>query len=348
MSSSWPTAQSPSKRFSLHDIPNYSGYRDKEKRRDADKQVRERLAASFSAQADRVELVARAMADARRLLEIGPVDEVAKTIRHLVDRISTATYGYGGIFGDRSIDETALDQLRIFDESLIASVARLDEPIAAIERAHAAGESTGDRARAATVAVRAILRRFDDRASVLTSGAAASETVMTDALAVLESPEARAEATQPPPAFALNDRDALAIMGDNYVIDSRIELEGSIGVYRLFRLSADPERWLLTPKKPAGAFLLLAATDAEFGESPEPHLGADAFSIDLSGIAVATVAGAGGVSSPVTVGVKMLSGKSKVGGRALVIDWGNRKQVLVGSDVRSDDIEIFGPAQASG
>ena len=346
MPSSWPTAKTSGTRLSLQDVPGYTGYRDKEKRRDADKQVRERLAAAFAADADRVERVARALADARSLREIGPVDDLATTIRHLVDRISTATYGYGGIFGDRSVDQAALDQLRIFDESLLASVSQLDEPIAELERAHAAGEPTAEAAKAATDAVRAVLRRFDERRAVLTSGTAASQTVMTDALAVLDSPETQALATQSPAAFDLNDRDALAVMGDDFVVDSRIELEGSLGTYRLFRLSAEPERWLLAPKKPDGAFLLLAATADEFAELPQPHVGAESFTVDLSGIAVATVAGTGGVSSPATVGVKMLS--TAEGRRGLVIDWGNRKQALLGSDVHSDDIEIFGSGRASG
>src|SRR5690242_17795030 len=93
----------------LASVPGYRGYRTKEERRDADRRVRERVAAAFAAQADRVERVARALADQRRLKDVGPVNEFAQAIRHLVDRISTATYGYGGLFGDRNVDETALD-----------------------------------------------------------------------------------------------------------------------------------------------------------------------------------------------------------------------------------------------
>src|SRR6476620_1949775 len=121
MSSNW--SQSTQKRATgwLNSIPGYSGYKDKERRRDADKQVREKVAAALTTQADRVDQVARELATSRQLTAIGPVDALAKQLRHVIDRIATATYGYGGLFSDRPIDERALDQIRQFDESLFES-----------------------------------------------------------------------------------------------------------------------------------------------------------------------------------------------------------------------------------
>ena len=75
----------------LGSIPGYRGYRDKEERRDADRRVRERVAAAYAAQADRVERVARDLANQRRLKDVGPVNEFAQAIRHkLVLEISDA------------------------------------------------------------------------------------------------------------------------------------------------------------------------------------------------------------------------------------------------------------------
>ncbi len=51
----------------LDSVPGYRGYRNKEDRRDADRRVRERVAAAFAAQADRVERVGRDLANQRRL-----------------------------------------------------------------------------------------------------------------------------------------------------------------------------------------------------------------------------------------------------------------------------------------
>ena len=51
----------------LDKIPGYSGYRDKENRRDADRAVRDRLTADLLARAERVERVAGQLADQRRI-----------------------------------------------------------------------------------------------------------------------------------------------------------------------------------------------------------------------------------------------------------------------------------------
>src|SRR5262245_52902806 len=75
----------------LDRVPGYRGYRAKEDRRDADRRVRDRIAADLDGRAERVEAVARTLANQRRIAEIGPVDELAKSIRHLIDRVRTAS-----------------------------------------------------------------------------------------------------------------------------------------------------------------------------------------------------------------------------------------------------------------
>src|SRR5215212_5078911 len=86
----------------LNKIPGYSGYRNKESRRDEDRRLREELAREYGQ-------------IAQRLAEIGNVERVERALRRFTDRLRTATYGYGGLFSDRSIDERALDQLQAFD-----------------------------------------------------------------------------------------------------------------------------------------------------------------------------------------------------------------------------------------
>src|SRR3954452_7373796 len=132
MSDSW--AETKTKGV-LGSIPGYAGYRDKERRRDADKAVRDRLVAELKTRADRVGQLATSLADARRITEVGAINELQTRIRMLADRVNTASYGYGGLFGSRDIDGAVIDQLRLFDEALFAGVAKLDEGIGAIETA---------------------------------------------------------------------------------------------------------------------------------------------------------------------------------------------------------------------
>src|SRR5215216_8149967 len=100
----------------LNKVPGYGGYRDKESRRDADRLVRARLVAELTQRAEKVERLAQAAADDRRFQDVSSFNSVAEAIRHLTNRVTTATYGYGGLFGSKDVDAAVLDQIRLFDE----------------------------------------------------------------------------------------------------------------------------------------------------------------------------------------------------------------------------------------
>jgi hypothetical protein len=85
----------------LSSIPGYDAYRDKENRRETDRRVRERIAADLGSFAERIERIATDLANRREISAVGPVDSAAKSLRHVQNLVSTATYGYGGIFSDR-------------------------------------------------------------------------------------------------------------------------------------------------------------------------------------------------------------------------------------------------------
>ena len=114
-------------------VPGYTGYRDKETRRDADRAVREAIAVALQQRAKRIDAVAARVAGAGDLKAVGPITTIARDLRTLETRILTAAYGYGGLFGNRDVDAAALDQIGAFDEALLAGVPSLDEPIAALE-----------------------------------------------------------------------------------------------------------------------------------------------------------------------------------------------------------------------
>src|SRR5829696_7885363 len=117
----------------LNKVPGYSGYRDKENRRDADRLVRDRLVAELAQRAERVERVAQRAADERRIRDVGPLNDVAGAIRHLANRINTATYGYGGLFGNKDVDAAVLDQIRLFDEALFGGLEAIDSALPGLQ-----------------------------------------------------------------------------------------------------------------------------------------------------------------------------------------------------------------------
>jgi len=326
----------------LNAVPGYAGYRAKESRRDADRAVRDKLATSFDRQADRAERVGAALADARRIHDVGPVNDFAAQIRHLIDRIRTATYGYGGLFGSRDVDAAVLDQMRLFDESLFAGVDQLDGPIAALEAA-AGGEGDVPAAAAAgATAVRDILDRLDGRAQIAESAVPAAPEQLNRALAVLQTPEEQAAAHQPPPAYDLHDRDALAILGENFLVDARIGVESAAAFFRLFRVDLTPERWLLVPRQRERPLALLTAATDPFVTGATPAIGAETYIVDASGHGSGDVVGVGGKTERTALSFFLLHGATDPSKRAAVLQWGTEQQVLVGIEVHPDDIEIFG------
>ena len=124
----------------LDRVPGYRGYRLKEERRDADRRVRAAVADAYAAELARVERIGRELANARRLGEISAVERTSQAIRHYIDRVRSATPGYGGLFGDRDIDGIALDQLRLFDESLLLGIDELRPAIDRLEADFGAGQ----------------------------------------------------------------------------------------------------------------------------------------------------------------------------------------------------------------
>lgn len=329
----------------LDKIPGYSGYRDKENRRDADRAVRDRLTAELTTRAERVERVAAQLADQRRLHDVSAVNQIATAIRHFADRVNTASYGYGGLFGQRDVNAAVLDQIRLFDESVFASLKQLDSTITALE---AATGATGDLSAASKQAqdvLNTLGEHWDLRASVAETGSPATEAQMSTVLAVLQTPQEIEAAKSPAPTYELHDRDALAVQGDNYVVDARIDIETASAIFRIFRVDVAPDKWLLAPKKRGEMLALLTMTSDPYATLPKPTIGGEEFAVESSGTGSGDVVGAGGQTERRPLAYTLLRGVADSSTRAVVLQWGSEQQVLVGKDVHPDDVEIFGKSR---
>jgi hypothetical protein len=325
----------------LDSIPGYRGYRDKEDRRDADHRVRQQLALKLSQQADRVEQIARELGAQRRLRDIGPVDDFAQSLRHLINRVSTATYGYGGLFSDRDVDAQALDQIRQFDEAMIESADELETPIKNLEAAYAKGGDLAAPANAGAAIVRQLGAQFDLRSQVVET---AKPAPPASVLQVLNKP-----APKPAPsanAYDLHDRDALAILGDNYIVDARIDVEGTPDSFRIFRIAVDPETWLYVPKAPDQLYAKLSPV-ADPDDSDTTIAGV-AYQIASSGSGRGQVTGVGGQSDAQPVAYKLLAATDGGDKRGVILVWANERQVFAGSTVHPQDIEIYGSTASPG
>ncbi len=103
-------------------IPGYSGYVEKERRRDVDKLHREHLADRLRATKQPVSDLVRELSSTGRLFEVGPLERVSKKIDQIENRVRFASYGYAGFFDAVKIEEPQLERIYRFDLSLVEKV----------------------------------------------------------------------------------------------------------------------------------------------------------------------------------------------------------------------------------
>lgn len=116
-------------------LPGIGGYIDKDLRRDADKRVREAVAASLDQSKAALVGVQNALLKGGGLMLMDDVNAVIVNLQALTDRIKTASYGYAGLFDPVRIKEQQLDALVRFDKALAQQVGVVNEKIAALAQA---------------------------------------------------------------------------------------------------------------------------------------------------------------------------------------------------------------------
>jgi hypothetical protein len=325
-------------RDALERVPGYRGYRLKEERRDADRRVRAAVADAYAAELARVERIGRDLANERRLGEISAVERTSQTIRHYIDRVRSATPGYGGLFGDRDIDGIALDQLRLFDESLLLGVDELRPAIDRLEADFAAGQPVAPAADDAARTIESQLVRFATRQEVIKSGQATSRDSVLAALRPIAE-------VIPPDVYSAQPGDAISILGDNFLVDARIDVDGRPQSFRVFRIARKPEEWLFVSREPGGAMFRLTPVAA-------PERGTDIPGTQLRQIAVGAgdgeVTGERGSEGLRAVRYALFEDAADPDGFGLVLDWGGERQAFVGRRAEPLDVELFRHVETAG
>jgi hypothetical protein len=109
----------------LSKIPGFKGYMEKETRRDADKIVRDAVAAKFTDQLDRLSELQTDLLSNGGFEFVDDVEQSAVKLRLFIDRVKTAPRGYGGLFDAVQVKEEQLDQLYNFDYQLLSEADNL-------------------------------------------------------------------------------------------------------------------------------------------------------------------------------------------------------------------------------
>lgn len=226
----------------LNKVPGYKGYRDKESRRDADKSIRNSISASLGTQTDTLTRYNAELANLRDFESLAALEPAIGQIRLLADRIRSASYGYGGIFSDNSVDANALEQLRQFDAALLREV---DSLAAKVRNVIATTPPETDARQALLAEINRLGTLFDGRSSVVESGRPSEDEASLELLAL-------PEVVEPSPLLQLKKGDTLSVLGDNYITNGLITLNTSDGTILLARVSDESTgaTWLLGSSVP--------------------------------------------------------------------------------------------------
>lgn len=121
-------------------IPGFSGYVERQTRRDADKLVRETLSNRFRELEGQVSALQRDFISQGEIGYIDDLEAAAIKLRTFADRIRTASRGYSGMFDAVKINEDELAKIYNYDASMVDLV---DEVARAIENVAASVGSDG-------------------------------------------------------------------------------------------------------------------------------------------------------------------------------------------------------------
>lgn len=150
-------------------IPGYSGYVDRERRRDIDKLHREHLADRLRGLKTPLTDVMRELTNTGRLFEVGPVDAAIKKLDHLENRVRFASYGYAGFFDVVKIEEAQLDSIYKFDLALVEHVDKIEAKLSELKTKAATSDGLKGACGELTAEIDQAGRVFDERYKAINS-----------------------------------------------------------------------------------------------------------------------------------------------------------------------------------
>lgn len=331
----YPQAAPPRRKSKLLDwFPGYTGYQEKETRRDADGALRRMLADDYAKQAQRLTRVQQTLLAARRLDMLAPVEAAHRRLQHFTDRVRTATYGYAGLRDSIQIDERALDQLYQFDLALADGVDDVGTDIATVEQAASGGGDVGASLGGLNNTIQALQDRFDARADVFQTGQPTANQKLFD---VVRSPAQIPSSTTLP---TLNLGDAVSADERDWLVAGRTRVEGATPWTDYLLRDGAAEKWLTVPDDPARPLALTEVTDFWTRVPPATPLVFGGISYSLVGTesGAGTIVGGGGERAG-NVTAYVYNG---VDGAYLVLrDWGADRQALVGRALDRTDVQMY-------
>ena len=150
-------------------IPGFSGYREQENRRAADRLLRQEVARRYEEQWARVSQIQADLVSAGRIDLIDDLERAALKLRTFIDQMKTASYGYAGFFDAVKVKEDDLAKLYEYDNTLLENVGRVASAVDNVQ-ASLDNDDLPNAIRHLTSVAAECNTAFDHRQEVLTRG----------------------------------------------------------------------------------------------------------------------------------------------------------------------------------
>ena len=149
-------------------IPGFSGYIERQNRRDADKVLRDTVARRFEEHWGRASNLQVELVSSGMIKYVDDMEKAALALRTFIDKITTAARGYSGMFDAVKINEKELEAIYQFD---VAFFTLSDQVASALDNVEA---SLGDESalpaaiRNLTSLARLAVETFERRSEIVT------------------------------------------------------------------------------------------------------------------------------------------------------------------------------------
>jgi len=117
-------------------VSGFLGYYDRERRREADKILRDSIAAKYEAEWSRISDIQASLVSAKQLERLDEIESAAIKLRTFIDRVRGAPRGYSGFFDAVRIKKDELQRIYAYDLTLLENSDRVraavDQLVAAV------------------------------------------------------------------------------------------------------------------------------------------------------------------------------------------------------------------------
>lgn len=317
-------------------IPGYTGYQSKERRRDADRILRERLTGQYNTQRDKLTRIQQEAVRGNQLGLVSDLEGANQQLSRFISRLRVAPTGYAGWFDAAQIQEADLDLIYQFDATLASGVDELSSILDTLHQAVRANEVPSNAYYALRDQLDALNQRLDAREEFVARGKRPAPSASP--LGALKDKQVPAPAgANPYEQLKLND--AISYDKTDYLVAGRVSYAVATGNFYAYLLrDRDNQKWLRVGPNNE----LAVADEIQFGvPSPLPDAlsyGGKNYTLAEQGAANVQVEGASGNQSGA---VNYHRYHADGGARLYVEDWGTEVRVQAGSVVDPFEVKLY-------